>query len=386
MLGLLIILFALAPTYAWRFSLDRIPTNFLELLVAFFWLAFVIWLIATRRVADFISFLKSRPRLLIILMAAFFIAGLISTGISPNRNRGLGLFLVLFIQPLITFFFANYLLQNEQNKKRFVNAIFIAMAALSAYAIYQYFTLKGLPPEWQGNANEPKRALSVFEHPNDFALWLAPLLAFCLPFVFKKSKFWQKICYFVGLIGLLISLSRGAWIGFAIAVLLFAILSQNKKIRIAIAAGLAIFALLFVAVPNLRYRVLLPFEGEKSTVSRYSLWHTANKMIKDSPLLGKGLYGFKTYFDKYNTDPGLQSHTHAHNIALTLWVETGILGMVSFALICIYLFVYSWQHQTIYSLGLILFLVAMLAHGTVDTPYLKNDLALVFWLIAALAI
>jgi hypothetical protein len=34
-----------------------------------------------------------------------------------------------------------------------------------------------------------------------------------------------------------------------------------------------------------------------------------------------------------------------------------------------------------FSFGLGLFLIALIIHGLIDNPYLKNDLALVFWLI-----
>jgi len=37
-------------------------------------------------------------------------------------------------------------------------------------------------------------------------------------------------------------------------------------------------------------------------------------------------------------------------------------------------------------LGLLLFLVAIFVHGLIDIPYLKNDLALVFWMVLALSI
>ena len=140
------------------------------------------------------------------------------------------------------------------------------------------------------------------------------------------------------------------------------------------------------AVPNLRYRVILPFVGEKSTVSRYSLWDTADKMISSSPVLGKGLFGFKTDFDSYNTDPNLASLDFPHNIFLNFWVETGLLGLLSFVGISTYL---AWDaiknRREVWKIGLLLFLVAIYVHGMVDVPYLKNDLALLFWITCAAA-
>ena len=124
--------------------------------------------------------------------------------------------------------------------------------------------------------------------------------------------------------------------------------------------------------------------GEKSTVSRFSLWDTANKMIKDSPILGKGLYGFKTNYDKYNSDPNLPSINYPHNIFLNFWVETGLLGLISFLGLTIYFITRAIKQKGLLAISTILFLTAIYFHGFADAPYFKNDLALIFWIILSL--
>ena len=84
-----------------------------------------------------------------------------------------------------------------------------------------------------------------------------------------------------------------------------------------------------LAVPNLRWRLILPFYGEKSTVSRISLWRDGISGVKDSPILGLGLTGFGKHYGILNTDPNLDTHNFPHNIFLDFWVETGVLGLIS---------------------------------------------------------
>lgn len=384
MFYLLAILFAAAPAYIIRFNIGALPLNLLEILVPLFLIAFGVWLAKKKLLAGFYNFLKKQAVTLWVLIGLFLLAGIISAWISPDPHRAAGLYLVWFLEPLLIYFPAAYILAEPANKMRFVKIALILVALFSAYAIVQYFTLLGLPQAWWGNAAEPKRALSVFEYPNAFALYLAPLLAFLTPFFFGKNLNWfYKICYILGIIGLLLSLSRGGWMGFGIALIIYLAAFANNQIRkFSLLAALAV-GIIVLAVPNLRYRVILPFKGEKSTVSRFSLWHTADKMIKDSPILGKGLYGYKTLYDRYNTDPNLPSINFPHNIFLNFWVETGLLGLISFLGISIYFFWRAAKAKSLAAIGVMLFLVALYVHGTIDAPYMKNDLALIFWIIMA---
>src|SRR4051812_4744073 len=178
MLYLLEALFILAPTYVWRFKLGQLPLNVLEMLIFIFWLVFIVWIFKQNRAKEFWNFVKNQPRLLLVGIALFFLAGVVSAIISPAHMRAAGLFVAYFFQPIITYFAAAYILQNPKYKNYFVKMIFLLIGLYGIYAVLQYFTLIGVPQQWWGNSVEPKRALAVFEYPNAFALWLTPLLAF----------------------------------------------------------------------------------------------------------------------------------------------------------------------------------------------------------------
>ncbi len=385
MFYLLCLLLVLAPSYVIRFQIVNVPLNFLEILVAIFLVSFTIWIHKNKLKKEFKEYIKAQPKLLKSFFVLFFLSGLISTIISPNLQKATGQFLVLFLMPMLVYFPAGFILANPITKIRFVKIIFLTIGLISIYGIIQYFTLIGLPSQWWGNANEPKRILSFFEYPNAFALYLAPLLAFLLPFVRQSSlSKLYKISYFLGLAALLLTLSRGGWLGFVAALIVYIIFFAEKKERLTALTGFIIASIIILATPNLRYRVILPFMGEKSTVSRFSLWQTAEKMISDSPILGKGLTGFKSNYDKYNTDPNLASLNYPHNIFLNFWVETGLLGLLSFLGLSYFFITKAIKQKGLISVAIILFLTAIYFHGLADAPYFKNDLALIFWILLSL--
>lgn len=387
---LVILTLFVAPLYAWRFNVLGLPLNFLLVWLAGLWLVFVIWLIATKHGSQFITYLKNVSSKLWILIGLFFLAGVISLIQGGLATSTIGQFLVLFVQPMGTFFIVAFTVnQDEEVRIKFRRAVYLLAFAVGILAIAQYFTLVTLPEAWWGNSVEPKRAIGFFSHPDMFGLFFTPILAWLFPDLLRRLDNWKQptsylyiLAWALGGIGLLLSLSRGAWFGLAAAAFVGIVLYGKKKYWLMASIAALIVAVVIVATPNLRYRFILPFKGEKSAVARLSLWQTGTKMIKDNPLLGKGLEGFNHNWYQYNADPGLDHYNLPHNVLLSFWVDTGLLGVISFAGLCIYGLWYALRrrHDT-FALGLGLFLIALIIHGLIDNPYLKNDLALVFWLI-----
>jgi putative inorganic carbon (hco3(-)) transporter len=383
----------LAPTYAIRFSFLELPLNVLMLWVIVVWLAVLVRLVIKREGRELWSAVDSLSRPLLGVIALFFIAGLISLFVGGLTQEKVGQFLVLFIQPLSLFFIIRYSLRiDRQRTIQYVKtAAYIFLAVSGVYAIIQYLTLIGVPVAWWGNANEPKRALAFFLHPNFYSLFVTPLLAFLVPDLFEKRPRYSRILFAglwgLGAVGLLLSLSRGGWLGLFVATTAFVVMKANRKLIVSALAILVVAAGVVAAVPNFRYRVLLPFHGEKSSVARFSLWNTGWKMVMDSPIAGKGLLGFSNNWDGYNTDANLEHYPAPHNIILNFWVDTGLLGLISFLFLSLYgVWVGIKNRSNPLKFGLVLFLVAIIIHGLIDIPYFKNDLALLFWMVYALAI
>lgn len=381
-----------APAYAIRFPIFGLSTNILMLWILVFWTIFGIYIFQTRRFKVLQNFLISLDKKLLILVVLFFLSGLLSLISHGADQHKLGEFIALIMQPISIFFLAKYIF-NEQPASRhfFLTSCYMLLAAMGILALTQYFTLFSLPSIYWGNSEEPKRAVALFSHPNFYALFIAPLLALLLPdfglkiLNFKKNIIWITL-WLLGVIGLLLSLSRAGWLGLAAAIGVYVIVEVNKKFYKIIFAVVVMAALVVVATPNFRYRLILPFYGEKSAVSRFSLWKTGWKGISESPITGLGLTGFSNNWERLNIDQGLtDTHNFPHNIFLDAWVELGLLGLISFIGIIIWGLWrgFSNKHEPLL-FGTALFIVCFLIQGQIDNPYFKNDLALVFWLMISL--
>lgn len=383
------LIFALSPSYLVRAKVAGVGINLLEILVAIFLIGFTIWLVKKKQTAEFKQFVFSRSRKFLIATSVFMLAGLISAFVSPIHSRGAGLFVVYFLEPILLFFPAAYLFQDPANKDRFVKLIFFLIGAFSLYGIIQYFTLIGLPIKYWGNTVEPKRILSFFDQPNSFALWLGPLLAFTIPFLTQNNfkKVWIWISWILGATAIVFSLSRGSWVALLVAVVFYFVVAPGKKVKLALIGIFLVMATIIYVQPLFRFRITSALHHDSSTTSRLTYGKIAKNMIKDSPIFGQGLYGFETNFSKFSTDPTVAPINLSHNIFLNFWVETGLLGLISFLFISIWAFIRGYKNRVLtYSLGLCLFLITLFVHGLVDNPYFLNALALEYWMILALGL
>lgn len=387
------ILFVLAPLYVWRFSIGGLPTNFL-MIANFAVIGIGLILLEKDKGWDQLKdnlLVLGKP--LLIAISLFGLASLISLqafGISAEK---LAQWVVLYAQPLILFVLFRYFAAKDKRVLEYFKiAVYTVVGVAGALALVQYFTLATLPESWWGNANEPKRAISFFAHANAYGLFVTPILAWLIPDAVQKlrgqvsgnKEYLYALAWFIGAAGVFLSLSRGAWLGLALAAGVYVLVSANKKMIIGFAVAGLVLAGVVAAVPNLRYRVLLPFHGEKSAVARLSLWDTGMEMVRDNPILGKGINGFSENWDRYNTDPNLEHYNFPHNIFLNFWVDLGLLGALSMMAILALAAARGFMRRVNpAALGIMLVVIAIVAHGLIDIPYLKNDLALVFWLLLA---
>jgi len=387
-----------APAYTVRFGLAGLPLNALLAWVIIVWLVFFVYLIVTKQIRAFVKFKLKLPKRVWIPAGLLLLAGFISLAISEFTIESIGLFVVWFVQPISIFIIAKFIFDNKpESREAVTQGLYILLAALGFVAIFQFFSLQFLPEAYWGNGVEPKRAVGFFLHPNFLALFTAPLLAFLLPKTAEvvrslsgRSRFADVgpiLSWLLGAAALFLSLSRAGWLGLAAAFSVFVIVSGNKRIRLAFVGLVLIGVVAVLSNTNLRYRLLLPFYGEKSTVSRVSLWKTGIKGIKESPVFGLGLGGFSNEWTRLNTDPNIDSHNFPHNVFLNFWVETGLLGLISFLVIAGFALVRGFRNRkNVYVLGFALFLIAMMVQGIIDNPYFKNDLAMMFWLLMALSL
>jgi O-antigen ligase len=367
-------LLALAPAYLIRFSF-AIPTTMLELLLADFLL--IILLDNFRDLAP----LKNLGRLN-WAVGLFVAAGIVSVLVSPEKARALGQLKAFIIEPALLFY-AVVLVGKKHGFGPALKILFWAASAISLFGLFQHYTLLMLPMRFWGVGLEPRRITSVFEYPNALALYLAPLFVMFVCLWLKKyplgrHRVWLILGLAVQGIAILMTYSRGAWLAVGITLILLALEHFSVKKLLPILIALGIIALLIAPI---RHRLLDSIHDPSGT-ARVDLARAGWNKLRTNPIFGNGLYGFRTTLEQQNFSGEILNYPH--NIILNFWLETGLLGLLSFAAV-VYYSIHGYKNRpTILGLAAVCFLAAVIIHGAVDVPYFKNDLAILFWFAVGL--
>ncbi|MBF0511052.1 MAG: O-antigen ligase family protein [Candidatus Omnitrophica bacterium] len=225
-----------------------------------------------------------------------------------------------------------------------------------------------------------------FTHYNGLGSYLIVGIPLIASFALKKDKGWVHRGLFV-LFGLLmilclvLSLSRGAWVGFMAELVL--ILCLTGRVR-TLAVFSSCFILLMSIIPVLRQRFLFMFQSGGDS-ERFAIWKGAWCMIKEHPFLGKGVGTFMSYFAQYTTGLGV---AYAHNCYLQIWAECGIFALSGFLLFAgsmLYRGVKCFKRAQDYQLlGLMSALLGFCVHSFFDTQLYSLQLVTMFWIISGM--
>lgn len=274
-------------------------------------------------------------------------------------------------------------------------AISIFLAAI--YGVLQYFF--GI--DLIGNRsidNFGGRVYSFGSHPNNFAVVLIMGFPMLLYFLVSLRKAIHKILLFLAIfissICLIFTFSRGAWIGFIIAAILWIIL-YNKKYLIPV---VVMSILMYIFLPGqlkstIKKRIDDSFNPKSySTFTRWIYWKAALKMGFNQPLTGVGLgnfrevYNNKTYKYKYPQLPYFE-HADCHNNYLQLFAEAGFPSIIFFlwfiAVMLQKIFLYLKKTNTneyLVILTVLFSIVAFLINGIFDATLWQVQASVFFWL------
>ncbi|MEK9181146.1 MAG: O-antigen ligase family protein [Patescibacteria group bacterium] len=396
--GIYLIL-TLLPAYQIRFTVWGVPATFLELLVlilaAVTFLHLAITWVETRTAPISLRLWRQNFEQLFFLLFLFLAAGAVAAAVSPSSLKALGIFKAYFAEGFLFWLLFIILIDSKEKLYGCMKALGVLVCYLAGFGLYQFFTLYRLPPAWWGLGLEPRRVVSLYTYPNAVALLITPILSlFTALLIFYKniqaqiSKKFLIVTLALGLILLVLTFSRGGWIGYAFAVLLLTLFSQYRKY---ILAALAIGLVVILLIPMSRNRLLPAFSGQDPAGNeRIKLWQTTGQIIAAQPVLGAGLMGFREWYGAMRPNNHDEILNYPHNFFLNFWVETGLFGLLSVLGILLWTFWEGWkiyksrpEYQTLILAGFAA-LAALLAHGMLDAPFFKNDLSILFWFLLAI--
>lgn len=184
------------------------------------------------------------------------------------------------------------------------------------------------------NEGMPGRVFSFFDNPNTFAEVLILLLPLVLALALCSKGLWGRLLAFgvfaAGVAALLMTYSRASWVGFAVSMAVLVFLWRPRLLPL-------FFLLCCLAVPFLPATVwnrilTIGNLSDSSTASRFPLYEAALRVIRKVPVSGAGLgtAAVQRYIRLHNLYKGNSPFVHAHNFYLQVWLEAGLLGVVSF--------------------------------------------------------
>lgn len=374
---------ALLPAYLLRFKIGPLPTTALEIIL----LALILIVTVYDRTLWIEGWRAIRTWR--VVCGAWFIVTALAIFVAPDHIAALGLWRAYILEPLVYFVLLAACLKTEKDRQQVEYALIASAVFVSAWALFQFVTNIGIPHPWGTLDWTVRRATGPFPYPNALALYCAPIAALCVGlFMSARKGEATPRPYILGFIsafvGTLLAKSAGG-VGAVLICLLIAGLAKKTMRKWTLIACIVAITIT-VITPQIRTPLvkLVTFSGWSGQVRQW-MWKDTWRMIKDRPLQGAGLGAYPTVFAPYHSKANaIEIFQYPHNILLNFWSETGLLGVVAFGWICvIWVRVASGYKPT--RLLTYLPLLAILIHGLVDVPYFKNDLAVLFWVLAAVA-
>jgi len=228
------------------------------------------------------------------------------------------------------------------------------------------------------------RAIGTFPDPHMLAFFLGMTLPIQAALALKRMKYYW-ILPGLSLLVLLLTFSRGSYVGLAGVILWLAIYFwrnyPQKRQRILVGALLII--LLSSILPPVRDRftsILDVYEG--SNKGRLEIWNEALGITLQNPLLGVGL---GNYANAVRPESKYREPIYAHNTYLDLASEIGFPGAIAWILLLYWAVkpLLSFKRENILNLAVALGIGWFALHGFFETPvYSPQILPLILVLIA----
>lgn len=212
---------------------------------------------------------------------------------------------------------------------------------------------------------------------------------------------------------LVASWSRGAWLGFIIAVGVMAFAIPNKLSR-----SISISLALFILVLGLWFSGLIPdsiiarlttaatdfitiddIRGVDITTVNYAVveriahWQAAINITESYPLTGIGLGNYEIVYDSYRLLNWKEPLGHAHNYYLNILAETGIIGFLIYVAFWMFIFRITWTTRShpdplsrSIAIGLLGSWTYIAIHSIFDNLYVNNLFLHIGLLLSIIAI
>ena len=380
------------PAYLIRFSVWGIPFTLLE---AFTYVLFGTWAVSRFREREAWNW-NPRTRHYGVAIFLLIIGASIGAMVAPSFTQlpdgnvidtqriALGVWKGWIISPILYFTVLIQTIKNTHDVQRILKHFIHSAVALSGVSYLYALMGHGITYD--------HRLSGLFESANYLALYIGPALLLNIHELLNHPKQDREHHINVATLTvlaytLIFTQSYAGLLAVLGAVFLYILhdMFRNhgsvKKPALALLGIVMATGLIMATQWNTpKFQNFLRFQERSSSSVRMEIYHTSLYMIQKKPWTGIGLGQFQSQYQinapkVLGGAPLEWNMPHAHNLFLHHWLNTGIVGLVSL------LFLIALAHQS-FTYPLIA-LWGVLIHGLFDTPFWKNDLAMIFWLLIA---
>lgn len=291
-----------------------------------------------------------------------------------------------WVESFLAYLLVVNLVRTRRQAGFLVVCFFLGGAAEALLGLAQAATKSG--PESFMVGETFSRAYGTFGMPNPYAGYLGMILPLALSFLAYLAyrtvlahRKWLSVrfrpfesvlpfreelrhsCQFLILVvvvasllfaALILSFSRGAWVGFAVAVIVMAVVAGRRSSIVAMFGIIAILILLFAGSSQM----LPPVIGERlqsitseigvfdvskvmitdqnyAVMERMAQWQAGWRMFVAHPFLGVGIGNYVVVYGAYALHPFYLTLGHAHNYYIQIAAEVGIVGLFTYLVLIV---------------------------------------------------
>lgn len=322
----------------------------------------------------------------------------LSTVLSITPIKSLQNLSISILSICIYFIMVNTI-ETKEDLDKCIKVFMLIVFALSILGIYQHFTLGATNAVWvdqEVNPDLETRVIGTFGNPNIFAEYIEHMLPVTILLFFGYKSWRNKIIQagmsLVMLACLILTFSRGGWLGFAVAAMFILAIQFIHYVPFFITVGLA--SIPFLPDVILQRIASTGSTSDTSNAYRILLWEGTWNMIKDLWPTGIGFgYWAYRYGYLYYAVRGTRAW-HSHNLYLEIFAEMGIWGILTFILFGVILFISTIQfarktssnYMRNVSLGLLCGVIALMVHGVAEHILYMPKSVLTFWILIGLIV
>jgi O-antigen ligase len=339
-----------------------------------------------------------------LFLGLLILAAIYSTLIAPDKvmmwdgvtlfygkRVALGILKGWIVVPVLMFCLLYFTIKKSEDILKMLNCFSVSAFILSLYALYQVLAGQYITPD--------ARASGPFESANYLALYISPAIVYLL-IRLKESVAEKKndamiwgVGFAVTFAALIFTKSYAAMAAIFVSLFVYYLITGKFKKGfpwkwiLAVLAGVLAIAAIVYFIDPVKWQMMFNFGDRNSSSVRVQVYTISWHLLVSNWFSGIGLGQFPVQYQLQSMhvlgrEPYELNMLHPHNFYLAAWLNLGLTGFFSLMGIIYLCLKKIGQLPKIRMVGLA-FLVIILTHGMFDTPFFKNDLSLIFWMIAA---